>query len=186
MWRPLLSLAAQKSAPRLLAPKFLGGRIPATNLTITFAIVFEGMLSLLYKNSAQQDVLLSMGRTRKLLEEDAEALDTWTAQYLAENQCESGLRFTGNLPSAVIRRSLYLWLRTSGSSGIINAEAMDGLVDAISRNRSASYSLGPNQRICFHSNLTWSALNLTKYQIIDGLQQCCPLEPHFFCPMVVP
>ena len=42
---------------------------------------------------------------------------------------------------------------------------MDGLVDAVSRDRSASYSLGPNQRICFDSNS--NLVRIKSHQISD-------------------
>lgn len=163
--RPLLSLSRSEVRSTLTSSKISWRDDTSNESDDYFRNRIRRYVVPSLQNSAQQDVLLSMGRTRKLLEEDAEALHTWTLQYLAENQCDSGLRFKGNIPPAVIRRALYLWLRTSGSSRIINAEVMDGLVDAVSRDRSASYSLGPNQRICFDSNS--NLVRIKSHQISD-------------------
>ena len=82
-------------------------------------------------------VFLKMG-----LDDDDAALCAWSQEVYAMLGVNVGLRWPEDLPLAVVRRVLHLWLNEQGESGRLNADAFESLLQAVAGKRKASFSLG--------------------------------------------
>ncbi|MGZ0654034.1 tRNA lysidine(34) synthetase TilS [Coraliomargarita sp. W4R53] len=85
-----------------------------------------------------RDPVVGAARSRRLLEEDAAALDLLARQYLPDAyghalKLERGL--LRSVPTALLRRSLAEWLNGHGLIRSVGAPAMDILIDALCSDR---------------------------------------------------
>ena len=96
-----------------------------------------------FQSAAQQDVLKSVARSRRLLQEDDTALDAWaTKAYLELKGAGYQVQWPQDLPPAVILRMIHLWLSETDNHGRLSADALEDVLQAIAQGRETSFSLG--------------------------------------------
>lgn len=95
-----------------------------------------------------EGVLLS----RRLLEEDSEALDAWLEQLLpgwpGEPGSSAGITALVGKPRGLVRRALWRWLGKAGLFESLSRPAVEQLVDAVRLGRSLALSAGADRRVC--------------------------------------
>jgi tRNA(Ile)-lysidine synthase len=103
-------------------------------------------------DALNHDPVLGSARSRQLLEEDADALDSLAREQMpgafAGEESLSRMKLS-ELPRALMRRALAAWLNAHGAIGSLSASAFDLLIDhLLSERTSYRQSAGP-RFVCF-------------------------------------
>jgi tRNA(Ile)-lysidine synthase len=104
--------------------------------------VRSSVLPALAKASGR-DALAGAARSRELLEEDDEALKTWSAKLAATGRDRTlNIHALEGVPRAVTRRVLHQWLLSVGPETDLSRQGFDLLLAAIERGKPTRFSLG--------------------------------------------
>lgn len=97
----------------------------------------------LWTAAAQRDALAGAARSRFLLEEDDEALESWLAELNPfPSRGKLAVSLLSGKPRALMRRALHRWLLAEPRAGEISRVAFDTLLSALARGKPTRHSLG--------------------------------------------
>lgn len=93
--------------------------------------------------ASQRDAVAGAARSRELLAEDDEALESWLEELAVFGRSGDLLlsRLAGK-PRALVRRALHRWLRAASPDADLSRQAFEALLLAVERGRPTRHSLG--------------------------------------------
>ena len=131
----------------------------------------HAVLPIYQKNSTPQ-ILKNISFSRKLLEEDAQAIDIWLEELLPNRKCKylNLLPIKGK-PIAIYRRALRDWLACFRLLNFINQRAFTELLENIVNNKKTKCSAGNNCFIRYSDNLLFLEEKNSNYKITFNQQK---------------
>jgi tRNA(Ile)-lysidine synthase len=125
-----------------------------------------------------RDPSIGAARSRRLLEEDAVALDELARQSLPSaftGQVALDRRELRSIPRALVRRALMAWLHGHNLIQSVSAPSMDALLDAV---------LGPKKKHRISAGVGYIVFDaeVVRIELLDGLEVALLLEPALLEP----
>lgn len=106
----------------------------------------HGVLPALEAAFRAHELSKSFARSRKLLEEEDDALEAWLSQVLKQQDFTQGLssQSLAGLPKALWRRALHAFLRFHHLDNYLSSQGFEKLLDGFYQNKLQPVSLGPH------------------------------------------
>ena len=108
-----------------------------------------------WKSLAPQELLPAVAQSRQLMEEDDEALQQWAIDVLESltTRDHQILKFPPELPKAILRRLLYLWIHKNDiPSSCLIPSTMDSVLTALENQRSTRLTLTPEIQLVLNAD----------------------------------
>lgn len=105
-----------------------------------------------------RDPAIGAARSRRLLEEDATALETLARERLPgafAGEEKLSRSVLGSLPRALLRRALAAWLNAHGVIDSLSAAALDLFIDGLLSERDSSRQSAGSRLLCYDSREIW-------------------------------
>ncbi len=142
-WRPLLNLSREQLVEALTAAKVPWREDSSNTTEAFFRNRVRSRVIPAWLTAAGRDAVAGAARSRELLEEDEDALETWLAEIgpLAADGSLVLSHLAGK-PKALWRRALHQWLGLQEDIGDLSRQGFDVLLEQARAGRTTRFSLG--------------------------------------------